>query len=264
MFSYQHSYHAGNLADIHKHALLSCLLHIMIQKDKPLTYIDMHAGRAIYDLNAPEAEKTQEANHGIKRALYEDWFLKDHPYKHALQWLHMMYGDHIYPGSPALAAHILRPTDKIHLIEGHPEEFQHLSVTMRQANISLHYQDSYKQINALAPPLIKRGVVFIDPSYEQKEEYKRIPEIIKHIHKKWNVATILLWYPILPDHFHLPMIDTLSTADLPKTWKNEVLFDKLKPAHHRMIGSGLFCINSPYGLQSHLDHITTLFNEARP
>jgi 23S rRNA (adenine2030-N6)-methyltransferase len=124
MLSYQHIFHAGNLADVQKHALLAWMLDYLTQKDKPLTYIETHAGRGLYDLGSDEAIKTGEAEAGIARA--EDWFDKDHPYLRRLNEVRASYGPLAYPGSPMIAALSLRDQDTMHLAELHPQERQHL------------------------------------------------------------------------------------------------------------------------------------------
>ena len=122
MLSYQHIYHAGNLADVQKHALLAWMLEYLTQKDKPLSYIETHAGRGLYDLGSDEALKTGEAQAGIDLA--EGWFPADHPYIQRLTECRAMFGPRAYPGSPMIAALGLRETDTIHLAELHPQEKQ--------------------------------------------------------------------------------------------------------------------------------------------
>ncbi len=128
MLSYQHAYHAGNLADVQKHALLAWALNYLTLKDKPLTYIETHAGRGLYRLTAPEAAKTGEAAQGI--LAHEAWFPEDHPYARALHDCRVMNGDDAYPGSPLIAALTLRETDTIHLGELHPQEHAALTAAL--------------------------------------------------------------------------------------------------------------------------------------
>ena len=129
MLSYQHIYHAGNLADVHKHAMLASLLAYLARKDKPLSYIETHAGRGLYRLDAPEAMKTGEAAAGIGRAAA--LFPADHPYRRILAAVRDRYGRAAYPGSPLVAALSLRSGDRMHLAELHPQEFAALGATMR-------------------------------------------------------------------------------------------------------------------------------------
>ena len=115
MLSYQHIYHAGNLADVHKHSLLAWMLAYLTRKDKPLTYLETHSGRALYDLQDDAALKTGEAQQGIAKAL--SWFAADHPYASVLAKIKAAHGAQAYPGSPLIAAQMLRATDQIHLAE---------------------------------------------------------------------------------------------------------------------------------------------------
>ena len=125
MLSYQHIYHAGNLADVQKHALLAWMLDYLTQKDKPLSYIETHAGRGLYDLTSPEAVKTGEATAGIARI--EARFPPDHPYRRRLTEIRARYGTNAYPGSPMIAALTLRDGDTMHLAELHPQEHRALT-----------------------------------------------------------------------------------------------------------------------------------------
>jgi 23S rRNA (adenine2030-N6)-methyltransferase len=241
MLSYQHIYHAGNAADVHKHNILSMILSVMTQKDKPLSYMETHAGRGIYDLNSLEALKTGEAVLGIQKqgALLE----KDLPYTKCLEAIRQQYGSSFYPGSPLLAQMLLRPFDHIHLMELHPQEYAALKKNMRFPNVYVHRRDGYEGVLALSPPIPRRGLVFIDPSYEVKEEYGQVTKFITALHKRWPEAIILLWYPILKACLHENMIHDLE--NIFDFWKEERLF---KTPYTHLIGSGMICINRPYGV----------------
>ena len=239
MLSYQHIYHAGCLADIHKHAVLCALLDILVQKDKPLTYIETHAGRGLYDLNAPEAQKTGEAAQGIGRLRKENWFDENHPYIKIFN----SFDDSIYPGSAILASRLLRPEDKMHLMELHPQEYYHLRTPMHGTGAHLYQKDGYEHLMALSPPNPRRGIVFIDPSYEIKSEYTQIPKIIEKLIKRWPVAVIYIWYPILNAGLHEHMKKDLQNLNIPKSAFFETRFSSEKG----MRGSGLFLANMPFG-----------------
>jgi len=118
MLSYQHAYHAANLADVHKHALLAWVLDYLTRKDKPLSYIETHAGRGLYDLEGEAARKTGEAAQGFDRVA--GWFGPDHPYAVQVARTRALHGVRAYPGSPLIAAQALRPGDRMHLAELHP------------------------------------------------------------------------------------------------------------------------------------------------
>lgn len=244
MLSYQHLYHAGNLADVHKHALLAWMLEYLTQKDKPLSYLESHAGRGLYDLGAPEALKTGEAAAGIGRL--EAWFDPDHPYRRALTRLRAMQGPQAYPGSPLLAAMLLRPTDTIHLAERHPQEYAALAAALVDWPAHVHLADGFAKMHELTPPTPRRGLMLIDPSFETAADYEAMPRFIGQIARKWNVGIVALWYPILASERHRPMLEALSLAH-PEALRHEVRFPAAREGH-RMIGSGLFVLNPPWGL----------------
>ena len=255
MLSYQHLYHAGNPADVHKHALLAWMLARLGEKPKPLTYIETHAGRGIYDLSAPEAVKTGEAAAGIGRMLPR--FAPDHPYRMAIEALRQAEGAEAYPGSPALAAHLLREGDTMHLAELHPQEHAALEGAVGW-RARVHRQDGFELALSLAPPDPRRGVLLIDPSFEVKADYETIPKVMRQLHKAWNVGVLALWYPILRDAAHLEMLTSLELSGFTKTERHEVRFPPVREGH-RMIGSGLFVINAPYGLAEEAARIEAMF-----
>lgn len=256
MLSYQHAYHAGNLADLHKHALLAWMLDYMATKPKPLSYLETHAGRGLYDLAAPESEKTGEAQAGITRALAQDWLPADHPLRRALDDIRARHGATAYPGSPLIARHFLRPGDTAHLAELHPAEHEALAANARFAH--LYRQDGFAMAQAVCPPTPRRGLLLIDPSYEIKADYDRIPGQIAGLARKWNVGTIALWYPVLTDDRQAAMVRTL-TRDHPDALLSEVRFPPARPGHG-MVGSGMFVINPPYGLQDEARRIQALYD----
>ncbi len=255
MLSYQHAYHAGNLADVHKHALLAWVLDYLTAKDKPLTYIETHAGRGVYDLSAEAAMKTGEAAAGI--VLAEDRFPADHPYRLRLAETRAAHGDTAYPGSPLIAALGLRETDSIHLAELHPQEVQHLRSAAAPWAAHVHQRDGFDLALAMTPPTPRRGLILIDPSYEVKSDYDAIPKHLAHIHRKWNVGIQMLWYPILSGSPHAGMLKSL-TVTFPEALRHEVRFAPARDGH-RMHGSGMFVVNPPYGLGTEAAQLTERF-----
>jgi 23S rRNA (adenine2030-N6)-methyltransferase len=248
MLSYQHLYHAGNLADVQKHALLAWMLDYLTAKDKPLSYIETHAGRGLYDLAAAEAVKTGEAASGIQRV--EARLPADHPYRRCLAQLRVQHGAMAYPGSPLIAALMLREGDPIHLAELHPQEHRALQTHLAPWGAHIQLRDGFEMALAVAPPTPRRGLMLIDPSYEVKADYERIPKVIAQIARKWNVGIIALWYPILGDGAaaapHAPMLAALQDQ-FPEALRAEARFPPSRDGH-RMTGSGLFVVNPPYGL----------------
>jgi 23S rRNA (adenine2030-N6)-methyltransferase len=255
MLSYQHGFHAGNLADVQKHALLAWMLDYLTQKDKPLSYIETHAGRGLYDLASAEAVRTGEAAAGVARLLSR--FAPDHPYRQRIAEVRARYGDAAYPGSPLVAALGLRDIDTVHLAELHPQEFRALTETLTPWNAHCQQRDGLEMALALCPPTPRRGLMLIDPSYEVKADYDRIPRILGQIARKWNVGILCLWYPVLTADAHAPMLDELGGM-FPEALRSEVRFPPAREGH-RMIGSGLFVINPPFGLAGEAARIKALF-----
>lgn len=257
MLSYQHGYHAGNLADVHKHALLAWSLEYMTRKDKPLSYLETHAGRGLYDTMDEAAVKTGEAAKGITIAA--DWFARSHPYAKVLKRIRAKHGPTAYPGSPLVAAESLRPMDDIHLSELHPQEFAALKTAMGPYGGIYRQRDGWEMAMSLCPPDPRRGMLLIDPSFEVKSDYETIPDTIAKIHRKWGVGVIMLWYPILTDAPHAPMVKALKSA-IPDGFVSEVAFPPARPGH-RMVGSGLFVVNAPYGFAEESGRVTALFRK---
>jgi len=262
MLSYQHIYHAGNLADVQKHALLAWVLEYLTRKDKPLTYLETHSGRGLYHLNADEAQRTGEAAAGIQRVQQAEWFDAEHPLSHAVRKVRQRHGADAYPGSPMIAASLLRDQDRMHFAELHPQEHSALAMTMSPYEAKVYQQDGYELAQSLLPPTPRRGMILIDPSYEVKSEYDRLPGIIAKLHRKWNVGVIALWYPILTDRRYDSMLSALKSQNLPKVLCHEVRFDPVREGH-RMVGSGMFIVNAPYGLEGEATRLTDLFKSLR-
>lgn len=255
MLSYQHIYHAGNLADVHKHALLAWMLAYMTRKDKPLSYIETHAGRALYDLTSAEAVKTGEAAQGIDRLI--DAFAPDHPYRQVIASVRADHGPTTYPGSPMIAAGLLRPSDKIHLAELHPQEAAGLQSAMALTSARVYTSDGFALAQSLTPPSPARGMLLIDPSYEIKSDYTTIPDFMRQIARKWAVGIQALWYPVLVSNAHTPMLRALE-RHFPEGLRHEVTFPPAKDGH-RMIGSGMFIVNPPYGIETETTALSAMF-----
>lgn len=258
MLSYQHIYHAGNLADVQKHALLCQMLAYLTVKDKPLSYFETHSGRGLYGLDAAEAVKTGEAAAGIDAVEGLGWFEGDHPYRQALTAVRDQHGARAYPGSPLLARQMLRDQDRMSLAELHPREFAALDDLFPRRAANCVQQDGYQMVMERTPPDPRRGLLLIDPAYEVKSEYDAIPGFIAKLHRKWNVGVIAIWYPILTTKAHQPMIQALEAQNLPKVLRHEVTFGPARDGH-RMIGSGMFVINTPFGTDAEAKRLSALY-----
>ncbi|MCP5162408.1 MAG: 23S rRNA (adenine(2030)-N(6))-methyltransferase RlmJ [Hahellaceae bacterium] len=248
MLSYQHGFHAGNFADVHKHLILLELVEYLLRKDKPICYIDTHAGRGLYDLESVQAQKTEEFSQGIGRLwLRNDLSALLNTYRNLVDEINP--GDRLtfYPGSPAILANCLRDQDKLILLELHPTEFSALQVNLRDPRIAIHQRDAWEGLQALTPPPIKRGLVLIDPSYEVKQDYSQLPKQVIAAAKKWSTATWAIWYPLLPAGKHEEMLKKFKESGLRKILRLELM---VKPATGTlgMYGSGMLIINPTWNL----------------
>jgi 23S rRNA (adenine2030-N6)-methyltransferase len=255
MLSYQHHYHAGNPADVHKHAVLAWMLAYLAAKPKPLSYIETHAGRGLYDLSDAAAARTGEAAQGIGRM--ESHLPADHPYRRCLDAARAAHGPAAYPGSPLIAALSLRAGDTLHLAEMHPGEHEHLTAALGPHGARIRREDGFAMARALCPPMPRRGLLLCDPSYEIKADYTGIPAHFERLARVWNVGILVLWYPILAQAAHGAMLAAL-TAAFPGALRHEVRFAPVREGH-RMTGSGLFVVNPPYGLAEETTRLARLF-----
>lgn len=256
MLSYQHLYHAGNLADVQKHALLCWILEYLTRKEKPLSYFETHAGRGLYDLQASEAQKTGEAAKGVELVL-ENWFDDEHPYRKVISAVREKHGSSSYAGSPVLAAELLRDSDSISLCELHPQEATALRQAMRGSGANVIKRDGVETAQSWCPPTPRRGMMLIDPSYEVKSDYDLMARTLPALHKKWNVGVIALWYPILTSGLQKPMVEKLKRA-LPQGLRHEVRFPAVRDGH-KMVGSGMFVVNPPFGLEDETKRLSAAF-----
>ncbi|MBF0625787.1 MAG: 23S rRNA (adenine(2030)-N(6))-methyltransferase RlmJ [Magnetococcales bacterium] len=251
MLSYLHDFHAGGPADVHKHLTLAVVLARLTAKDKPLSYIESHAGAGLYDLEAAEARKTGEALLGVRRLLERGLLPEGHPYRRVLKLIHERHGPDHYPGSPRLAQLLLRPTDHLHLMELHPRAQVALRRHLRGANVHIHDRDGYEGVLAILPPRPRRCLILVDPSYEVKTEYAQAGQFVLDIHRKCPHGVVLLWYPLLRDDLHPPLCRTLEQAALPGFARREVrVADPESPRN--LYGSGFLCVNLPYGVEEAL------------
>ena len=170
--NYRHSFHAGNSADVVKHSLLIALVRALQIKDSALTLIDTHAGCGVYDLQGEEAGRTGEAAQGVLRAFADTNPLLD-DYRAAVRAVNAGADPQLYPGSPQILAQLLRPQDFLILNEKHPDDAYTLRGAMRGTPAAVHERDAYELWLALLPPRTPRGVVVVDPPYEQTDERER-------------------------------------------------------------------------------------------
>lgn len=256
MLSYRHAFHAGNNADILKHWVIERVLAYMVQKDKPLHYIDTHAGCGLYDLTTETANKTAEYLHGSARlevvADAPEAFL---PYLKLLETFAPFY-----PGSPSVAARCLRPFDELSLCELHPQDCPELVTHFKKDRRAKIYQeDGFKKVVALMPPKQKRAFIVIDPSYEIKNDYEKVVAIIKEIHKRFSGAVVALWYPVVD----IQRIQKLATGIKKIGAKNTLQIELRTRAQSAggMAASGMFILNAPWTLTDQANEVMPWLSE---
>ena len=193
--NYRHSFHAGNSADVVKHSLLIALVRALQHKQSALTLIDTHAGCGLYDLRGEQAQRTGEATQGVLRAFADaNPLLND--YRAAVQAVNDGAEPHLYPGSPRILAQLVRPQDFLILNEKHPEDAYALRGVMRGTSAAVHERDAYEFWLAMLPPRTPRGVVVVDPPYEQTDERARITATLAAACRKWAHGVTVIWYPL--------------------------------------------------------------------
>ncbi|MBV6657243.1 MAG: 23S rRNA (adenine(2030)-N(6))-methyltransferase RlmJ [Devosiaceae bacterium] len=256
MLSYQHAYHAGNAADVHKHAVLSLILGYLTQKAKPMSYLETHAGRGLYDLGSAESSKTGEAKLGVDALLAR--FAAEHPYRLAVEAVRAAHGANAYPGSPLIARHFKRPGDRLQLAELHPQEHEALCAVIPGSEVHVYKEDGFPWAARMSPPTPRRGLMLIDPSYELDHDVTGIPSFLEGLHRLWPVGVIMIWYPILAGDAHLEMADEIEAFGYPRFVRHEVRFGKTAK-HHRLLGSGVAVINAPWTLEADAEAIDAVF-----
>ena len=250
MLSYQHAYHAGGPADVHKHVALCLLLDYLVAKDKPFCVIDLHAGEGDYDLSGFAAQKTRDYQDGIGRI----WSATDPApavasYLARLRALNPDGTLRRYPGSPALARAAMRDNDQLILNELHTTAFATLGRWARKdARISVHKRDALEAMAGLTPPKIRRGVMLIDPSYEVKSEYADVPEHLAQAVEKWREGIFVVWYPVLKEGRHRDLIDGMRAKVGARMFACELGLGKAPRGGDPpgLRGTGLVIVNPPW------------------
>lgn len=256
MLSYQHAYHAGNFADVHKHLTLYAVIDYLLRKKTAITYIDTHAGRGLYPLATKETQRLQEYREGIwplwqARERMTDTLLSD--------WLSAIAaaqsGDGAlthYPGSPWWLSQPVREHDQLRLFELHPGEHEYLSAQVLPAQATRIYGDGLAGLTAMLPVATPRLCVLIDPSFEQKKEYQEVAETVTYALEKARHGVVLIWYPLLPAGHHEVLLNALKSSGIRKIWRSELLLRAPGEQTHGMYGSGMLVINPPWGLDDRL------------
>lgn len=251
--NYRHIFHAGNFADVFKHALLARVLTYLVQKAAPLRYIDTHAGLGLYDLAADEASRTEEWRDGIGRldpksappAVSE----LIAPYLAAIGPFDAETGPRLYPGSPIIAQHLLRPQDRLTLCELHPEDETILRRNMgRDKRVKTVHIDGYMGLNAFVPPPERRGLVLIDPPFEARDEFEHMLATLAKAHRKWTTGTYMLWYPVKDRAAIARFSDALAALAIPRILQLHLFVD-WTAIDGSLSGCGLVVVNPPFTLE---------------
>jgi 23S rRNA (adenine2030-N6)-methyltransferase len=256
--NYRHSFHAGNFADVVKHlALVHILLHLS-RKETPFAVIDSHAGRGVYDLTSDEARRTSEAETGIEklRGLFDS---KKAGGPDALQtYLSLAADSRAYPGSPLLAAKLLRPQDRLVAVEKHPEEAAVLKKALapfRKARVE--EDDGYRALARLLPPPERRGLVLIDPPFEASDEFELLAKASKDGLTRFATGIFLIWYPVKSQPAARAFCGEVL-AGAPASVSALTIDAAIAAPEGKLDRAGLLLLNPPYGFEADMKEMLAL------
>jgi 23S rRNA (adenine2030-N6)-methyltransferase len=255
--NYQHAFHAGSFADVHKHVVLTRILDYLCGKPAPFRVIDSHAGAGRYDLAGPEAIRGGEWHNGIGRVFGADFPAPVRallgPYLDIVAALNPDAVLRLYPGSPLIAAAFLRPQDRLIACELEPRAAASLKAVLRgEPRIKVLALDGWIAVNANVPPKERRGVVLIDPPYEQTDDFIRLSGALADAHRKWSTGIYMLWYPIKERDAADALARRLRRLGLPKVLRSEIALGPPR-AEGGLAGSGLILVNPPFTLAADLE-----------
>jgi 23S rRNA (adenine2030-N6)-methyltransferase len=254
--NYRHAFHAGSFADVVKHAMLVRILIHLRGKPAAFRVLDTHAGAGLYDLAGPEASRGGEWRAGIGRLLAapvgEPARALLAPYLEAVARLNPAGSLTTYPGSPALVLSLLRPQDRLIACELEPAAAaalaRHLGRDRRSKALAL---DGWTALNAYVPPKERRGLVLIDPSFEDEGDFPRLAEGLEAAHRKWPGGSYLLWYPIKERAGPDTLARRLRRSGIGKILRAEIRIAP-SPGSNRLNACGLIAVNPPWTLGSEL------------
>ena len=253
--NYRHAFHAGNFADVLKHAVLAQCLAALNRKDAPYRILDTHAGPGLYDLAGDRARRTGEAGTGVARldaAMPAETEALLAPYRAVLAEARTRYGETIYPGSPAIARLMMRPQDRAVLCEKHPEEALALERYVRNdPRVKALTLDGWTGLKANIPPKERRGLVLMDPPFEAADEIERLPALLAAAIRKWPNGHYALWYPIKDLARTERFYDAVAASGIAKILRVELAI--ANPADSEgMVATGLLIVNPPWPLETML------------
>jgi 23S rRNA (adenine2030-N6)-methyltransferase len=253
--NYRHIYHAGNFCDVMKHALIARILTYLGLKPAPLRFIDTHAGIGLYNLAADEAERTGEWRDGVARLdrpFSDDVEALLAPYRSGLNDIRAQYGASFYPGSPLVAAQLMRNDDRAIFIEKHPTDSTRLLKRLKECmgrdnRFKVLEMDGWTALNAMIPPPERRGLVLIDPPFEELGEHKRLGQALKSAALKWETGIFAGWYPIKNPRDADDLAAAVAGAGTRGVLRLELIVDALA-GPDRLSGCGLMVVNPPWML----------------
>lgn len=254
--NYRHQYHAGNFADVFKHIVLIALTQSFLQKDSAFCYLDTHAGIGQYDLFTKEAQKTREFSNGISQIFLQ----KELPtlvqtYKQCIQKINTDEELRFYPGSPLFVKELIRPQDRMVLSELQNEDVLTLKkLFARNPQIAVHNQDGYQSLKAFIPPKERRGLVLIDPPYEQANELEQLTKKLPEAVTRWETGVFALWYPIK----NRAAVERAQRTLMNRIQRPVLITELAIHAENAALGlsgSGLFIVNPPWQLADELKKV---------
>ncbi|OCG71692.1 rRNA methyltransferase [Gilliamella sp. Occ3-1] len=256
MLSYRHSYHAGNHADVLKHIVLTLCIESLKEKEKPFLYLDTHSGAGRYLLRSEHAEKTGEYLSGIN-LLWQQSNIPEllNTYISVLRRYNPFEEIKYYPGSPLIAKQLLREQDKLNLTELHPTDYPLLKQEFsKDKRTKVLREDGFSQLKSKLPPLSRRGIILIDPSYEIKDDYQKIPAALFEAYKRFATGVYLIWYPVVSRTQTQKMIDNIINLGIKRISQFELA---IKPDNDQkgMTASGMIVINPPWKLHEQMHTI---------
>jgi 23S rRNA (adenine2030-N6)-methyltransferase len=250
--NYKHIYHAGNFADVAKHVALLTCLNALKKKPTPFMVLDTHAGRGIYDLHSPESRKSQEADAGVQALIksgIDEPALADY-----FAAIRAVRGDRLgrYPGSPALIGASLRAGDRAEFVEMMPAEARAaLREVGSEGKLYTHIGDGYEQMKAQLPPRERRGLVLIDPPYEDADEVKKLLVSLRDAYERWPTGVYLIWYPIRSAEVRRSIHNRMQALRIPKMMFADLAVHP-DDASIGLAGSGMIIVNAPFGVEERL------------
>jgi len=254
--NYQHAFHAGNFADVHKHIVLTRVLQHLRARPAPFRVIDSHAGAGRYDLYGPEAARSPEWQDGIARLfaapLPDEAAALIKPYLDIVAAFNPDGKLRVYPGSPLIAEALMRRSDRLIACELEPRATAALKGVLRgDLRAKVLPLDGWMAVNANIPPKERRGLVLIDPSYEEANDFTRLSAALSAAHRKWPTGIYLFWYPIKDRNGPDALARRLRRLEIPKILRCELTLGPPR-AEAGLVGSGLIMLNPPYPLEEEM------------